>query len=336
MSNLLQLNMKSTTLSGTVRIDQQGAPSVLKYYDDEINNPEPQQVLLRQEAIGLNFVDVLFRNGTFPINRFPAIIGVEASGTIEAIGSNVTGFSVGDRVGYFFSLGAYTQQRLIDANNLIKLPDDISFGEAASLLAKGMTARMLIKQAYTVKAGDTILVHAAAGGVGSLVSRWAKSLGATVIGTVGSSEKKEYALAHGIDYVIALDSEELVASVKSFTSGKKIQAVFDGVGQATFSQSVELIDEGGYAVLFGFASGFPRLETIDFKGRKINFVKPDLGSYLPDHAAAQKAADEVFEALKNGVFGKISPTIYSIRETAKAHEDLESGKTKGSVIFHTN
>lgn len=328
--------MKTSKLSGVVRIERQGAPSVLQYHNEEIDKPSSHQVLLKQEAVGLNFVDILFRRGTFPLNHFPATIGVEGAGTIEAIGSNVTNFSIGDRVGYFFSLGAYSQYRLIDTNHLIKLPDDITFDQAAALMAKGMTARMLIKQAYPVKAGDIILVHAAAGGVGSLISRWAKALGATVIGTVGSINKKEYALAHGIDYVVALDSEDLVESVKSFTSGKKVQAVFDGVGQATFASSVDLIDEGGSAILFGFASGSPRLDTIAFKERNIKFLQPSLGSYLPDYAAMQQSANEVFEAFKKGVFGKMSPTIYSLEEVGKAHEDLESGKTKGSIIFHIN
>lgn len=328
--------MKTKMLNGTVRIAQQGAPAVLQYYNEEISKPASQQVLVKQEAIGVNFVDVLFRNGRFPMHQLPAVIGVEASGIIQAIGDDVANFSIGDRVGYFFSLGAYTEYRLIDAGSLIRLPDDISFDQASSLMAKGMTARMLIKDVYPVKAGDIILVHAAAGGVGSLVSKWAKKLGATVIGTVGSSAKKEYALAHGIDHVITLDSEDLVASVNSFTSGKKIQAVFDGVGQATFGQSIDLIEEGGYAVLFGFASGSPKLDNIAFKERKINLVQPSLGSYLFGTNAAQKSADEVFKALKDGILGEVSPTIYPLQEAAKAHADLESGKTKGSVIFHTN
>ncbi|SFQ43224.1 NADPH2:quinone reductase [Flavobacterium akiainvivens] len=328
--------MENNITNGTIRISRQGIPSVLEYANVDISNPGSNQVVLQQEAIGLNFVDVLFRSGTFPLRDFPATIGVEAAGTVTAIGPGVTNFRVGNRVGYFFSLGAYTEYRLIDEKALIKLPDHVSFDQAASLLAKGMTARMLIKEAYAVKPGDTILIHAAAGGVGSLVSRWAKHLGATVIGTVGHSIKKEYALAHGIDHVIALDVEDFTESVKTITSGKGVQAVYDGVGQSTFGKSLQLIAEGGYAILFGFASGLPKLDSALIRERKINFIQPDLGSYLPNHAAAQRAADDVFEALRLGVFAEIAPTIYSLKDAQKAHEDLESGKTKGPVIFHTN
>jgi len=320
--------------SGMIRMHKQGAPSVLEYGTAMIDNPSASQVVLRQEAIALNFVDVMFRNGSFPINEFPATIGVEAAGIIESVGENVTDFQAGDRVGYFFSLGAYTERRLINDSELIKLPEDVSFDQAASIMAKGLTARMLIKQAYSVKQGDVILVHAAAGGVGSLVSRWAKALGATVIGTIGSNNKRAQAVANGIDHVIALDTEDLVESVRSFTRGTGVDAVFDGVGKATFKSSLEVIKDKGTFILFGSSSGTPEIDNEALSVKKITLVRPALNNYLPDRASVDVATADVFEALRNGILGNINPTIYPLADAAKAHQDLESGSTKGSVIFH--
>lgn len=328
--------MNSKSLSGLVRLNRQGPPSVLQYTKDSIADPQGNEVLIKQEAIALNFVDVLFRNGSFPLSNLPTIIGVEAAGTVEAVGASVTAFKPGDRVGYFFSLGAYAERRLINEQELIAIPDDISFDQAASLMAKGMTARMLIKEAYPVQKNDVILVHAAAGGVGSLISRWAKVLGATVIGTVGSSSKKEYALAHGIDHVITLDSEDLEQSVLSFTQGKGIKAVFDGVGQATFNQSLALLENGGTALLFGSSSGTPIIDRSLITSKNIKLIQPNLGSYLPDQESVKRSAEDVFDAFRSGILGEINPTIYSLSDAAKAHQDLESGQTKGSILFHIN
>lgn len=322
--------------TSVIKIDRPGSPSTLKLTTEIIGDPNENQVLIRQKSIALNFVDVIFRNGTFPIHQFPATIGVEAAGIVEAIGKNVTTLAVGDRVGYYFNLGAYAEFRLMNAHELIKIPAHISFDQAASIMAKGLTARMLIKQAYRVKKGDTILVHAAAGGVGSLICKWAKSLGAKVIGTVGNSSKKAYALSNGIDYVIALDTENLAEKVKLITQNKGVQALYDGVGQATFNQSLDLIANGGSAILFGTSSGAPKIDFPYLESKKITFVNPNLGQYLPNTASLNQAVDELFEALKNGSLGEIHPTIYSLSDAAIAHQDLESGKTTGSVIFHIN
>lgn len=327
--------MKTNQSSGIVRINRPGAPSILEYTTEIIGEPEENQVLLKQEAIALNFVDVLFRNGTIPLSDFPATIGVEAAGVIEAVGKHVNNLVAGDRVAYYFSLGAYAQRRLLSADSLIKLPDYVSFDQAASLMAKGLTARMLIKQAYPVKAGDIILVHAAAGGVGSLISRWAKALGATVIGTVGNVSKKTFALGHGIDHVIALDTEDMSSIVRAITGNKGVQAVFDGVGQATFAQSADLIISGGSAVLFGSSSGAPQIDSAHLDAKGIKLVRPSLGNYLPDQTSVQLAADELFEAFRNGIFGELSPTVYPLADVAKAHQEMESGRTTGSIIFHS-
>ncbi|GAA5091410.1 quinone oxidoreductase [Chryseobacterium ginsengisoli] len=326
--------MEKNSETGVIRMSRQGAPSVLEYSLETIGKPSANQVVLNQKAIALNFVDVMFRNGTFPLNNFPVTIGVEAAGIVESVGENVNEFTTGDRVGYFFALGAYTERRLIEASELIKIPDDVSFDQAAAIMAKGLTARMLIKQAYPVKKGDTILVHAAAGGVGSLVSRWAKALGANVIGTVGNSSKKSYALSHGIDHVISLDTENLTEYVKIFTEGNGVDAVFDGVGKATFNESLNVIKKGGTIILFGSSSGAPNLDDKVLNAGKINLIRPNLGSYFPHKVSVQLAAKEMFDALRNGILGEINPTVYSLSDASKAHQDIESGNTKGSIIFH--
>lgn len=325
--------MKTIAQSSLVRIHKQGPPSVLEYTGENVGQPGKREVLIRQEAIALNFVDVLFRNGSFPLNHLPATIGVEAAGVVEAIGDEVHNFTVGDRVAYYFSLGAYAERRLINEDALIKLPDNVSFDEAASLLAKGLTARMLIKQAYPVQPGDVVLVHAAAGGVGSLVSRWAKALGATVIATVGSASKKAIAASHGVDLVIALDSEDLGKAVNAFTNNQGVQAVFDGVGKATYEPSSKLVKENGAIVLYGASSGAPVIDTDFLAARKISLTRPSLGQYLPDRQSIDNATRELFAALQQGILGKATPTVYPLAEARKAHEDLESGKTTGSIIF---
>jgi NADPH2:quinone reductase len=326
--------MKTQTDSGVLVIKKQGPPSVLQYVKQNIAHPENKEVLIRHEAIALNFVDVLFRNGSFPLGHLPATIGVEAAGIVEAVGSEVRNFVKGDRVAYYFSLGAYAEWRLINEEELIKLPDDITFDEAASSLAKGLTARMLVKQAYPVQPGDVVLVHAAAGGVGSLVSKWAKALGAIVIATVGSSAKKAIALNHGVDLAIALDSEDMGNAVRSFTNNKGVQAVFDGVGKATYSQSAQLVKEGGTIILYGAASGNPSIDHALLAAKKIKLLQPSLGQYLPDKQSVTIATNELFHAIRNGVLGKFTPTVYLLPEASKAHEDLESGRTTGSIIFH--
>lgn len=326
--------MKTDNQTGAILIDRQGAPSVLNYTTVSVNEPIGNDVLIEQEAVALNFVDVLFRNGSFPLSAFPATIGVEAAGVVKAIGDKVTTFKIGDRVAYFFSLGSYAQRRLISANDLVRLPDDVSFDQAAAILAKGLTARMLTRQAYTVKSGDVMLVHAAAGGVGSLVSRWAKAIGATVIGTVGHASKKEIAMRHGINHVVALDTDDLESVVQSVTHGQGVDAVYDGVGKATFGRSIALTKQGGSIILYGTASGEPEINRIELEAREIKLVRPALGSYLPNRDSVALAATEVFEALRKGVLGEIRPTIYPLSQAAKAHQDLESGQTTGSVIFH--
>ncbi|GAA4339198.1 quinone oxidoreductase [Mucilaginibacter gynuensis] len=320
--------------SGVVRIKRQGPPSVLEFTTEIVGQPAHNQVLIRQESIGLNYVDTMFRSGVFPLSTLPATIGVEAAGVVEAVGLQVQDFKVGDHVAYYFSLGAYAERRLINAREIVKVPSDISFDHAASLMAKGLTARMLIKQAYPVKEGDTVLVHAAAGGVGSLISALAKSKGATVIGTVGNVFKKEIALKAGLDHVIATDTEDFPSAVRSITNGKGVNVVYDGVGASTFDQSIDLILPGGSIILYGASSGAPQINQTTLQKLGISFLRPSLGNYLPDRPYLELATAEVFSALRAGVFGDLKPTVYSLADAEKAHSDLESRKTTGPVVFH--
>jgi NADPH2:quinone reductase len=329
-----QKNMKNTDKYGLVRIKKQGPPSVLEYTSDIVGNPKANEVVISQKAIALNFVDVLFRNGSFPINSLPATIGVEAAGVVEAVGNEVKNWVIGDRVGYYFSLGAYAEKRIINENELIRLPDDVTFDQAASLMAKGLTARMLVKEAYPVKPGDIVLVHAAAGGVGSLVSSWAKSLGATVIGTVGNESKKAKVQSQGIDLVVALDSDDLTDQINLITKGMGVQVVYDGVGKATFNKSAEWVKQGGHIVLYGSASGNPQINSGYLDSKEIKLVSPSLGQYLPDRQSIETATTELFQAFRTGVFGNMKPTIYPLSLVSQAHQDLEAVRTTGSIIFH--
>ncbi|MGV3601057.1 MAG: quinone oxidoreductase family protein [Dyadobacter fermentans] len=320
--------------SGIVKIYKQGAPSVLGYERETMTEPGPGQVRIRQEAIGLNFVDTYYRDGKFPVRSFPYTPGVEAAGIIEAVGPWVTEFHVGDRVGYHFIPGAYAESRVVSTQQLVHIPDAMSSEEAAALLVKGFTARMLVKEVHPVKPGDVVLVHAAAGGVGTLVTKWAKALGATVIGTTGSEEKKKVVLANGADYVFLAECREFVHSVLEITGGRGVDVVFDGVGKDTFAHSLELIGKGGKIVLYGSSSGQP--EHIDhalLRERSIIMATPTLSAYIADRDALDAYAADTFEAFHNGIFGKLAITRYPLSMAGQAQADLEARKTIGSVIL---
>jgi NADPH2:quinone reductase len=326
--------MNTTEASSVVRINRQGPPAVLEYTTETIQSPRGAEVLLEQKAIAVNFVDVLFRNGSFPLKQFPATIGVEAAGVVTAIGDGVKNFAPGDRVAYYFSLGAYAGRRVISEHDLVKLPEDISFDTAASIMAKGLTARMLVRQVFPVKQGDVVLVHAAAGGVGSLVSRWAKALGAIVIGVAGTAAKKSLVLATGIEHVIALDTEDIISSIKAITGERGVDVVFDGVGKATFGASLEILKPGGSYVLYGTASGEPSIDRNVLDSKQIRLSRPSVGQFLTDSKAVNVATTELFEAVRTGILGEIKTSIYPLKDAAKAHQDLESSKTTGSVVLH--
>jgi NADPH2:quinone reductase len=317
-----------------VQITKQGPPSVLEYTTQYINTMGDDEVLIEQKAIGFNFLDIFYRNGTFPLDSFPAPIGIEAAGIITAKGEAVTNFELGGRVVYWWSMGAYADRKVVNVKDIFKLPEDIPFDQAASFLVKGLTAYMLLKNSYPIKKGDVVLIHAVSGGVGSLLSRWAKSLGATVIGTVGSLAKKEVAINNLADHVIVLDSENFVDEVMSFTGGKGINVLYDSVGQDTFNKSTELFIEGGSAVLFGWSSGMPVIDEEHLSRKRITYVRARFNDYWLTLENPDGVVNEVFEAFRTDIFGEIKPTIYALANAVQAHADMEARKTTGAIIFH--
>ncbi len=320
--------------SGVVTIQQPGAPGVLKYETITLQPPGEGQVLIKQQAIGVNYVDVFFRNGTFPMPAYPAPVGLEAAGVVEHTGAGVTAFAAGNRVAYYFSPGAYAERRLLNASELIRLPDDITYNQAAAIMIKGLTAHMLLKQSHAVKAGQTVLIHAMAGGVGTVLSDWARFLGATVIGTVGSAVKKEQALQRGFTHVVNLQAEDFAEKVNEVTGGKGLDVVYDGVGEATFQKSLALVKPGGSAVLYGWPSGLPVVEEELLTQKNINFVRAELNKYLADKQTVANAVTEIFGLLRKGVLKVQQPATYALADAATAHADLESRKTTGSIILH--
>lgn len=296
---------------------------VLQYQSVALPALGPQDVLIYQHAIGVNYLDVFFRNGTFPVNTYPAPIGVEAAGIIEQVGSEVKNFTPGDRVAYYGPLGAYAEKRILHENEVFRLPDDISFEQAAAVMVKGLTAHMLLKSSYEVKAGDVVLIHAMTGGVGSILSAWARALSATIIGTVGSGAKKALALQRGFEHVIDLQTEEMV---------DQVDVVYDGTGKDTFYKSLELVKPGGTAVLYGWPSGMPEIDQAWMAERNIHFTAAVLNNYPAYQDKSGQALNEIFDLIRKGIL-RINPAVYDLSDAAQAHKDLESRKTTGSIIL---
>lgn len=318
-----------------VRIYQTGAPAVMQYetIDADIGAPAAGQVRLAQQAIGVNFVDTLFRSGAFGV-PVPFDMGVEAAGTVEAIGEGVTGLKVGDRAAYFFTPGAYASDRLIDASVLVKLPDDVGTDLAATLLTKGLTAWMLLKRVHPVQAGETILVHGAAGGVGSLLAAWAKALGANVIATVGTPQKADSVRALGVDHVLHTGDPEFYARIQSITGGRGVDVVYEFVGKATFGLSVAALREGGTLAHVGNASGAPSAaDKAALPSRGIRYVQPATSQYVSDRDSLESASAEVFSAWRAGIFGAPQATRYPLSEVVRAHEDLAARRITGAAIL---
>jgi NADPH2:quinone reductase len=284
---------------------------------------------LRQEAIGVNFVDTAFRDGTFGV-PLPFVPGVEAAGVVEALGPGVSGFAVGDRAGYFFAPGGYAAARVIDASSLIKLPDDISTEQAASVMAKGLTAWMGLRALHQLKAGETVLVQGASGGVGSLISRWARALGATVIGTAGSAEKREQ-IAGAVDHALRSDDAALAAKVRALAPNG-VDVVYEFVGRATFAASVEAVRDGGAILTIGAASGQPAMDQAQLAARGIRVAGGGMPQYVKGSAVAT-ATGELFDAYRKGVFGEIEVARYPIAEAARAHEDIAARRRSGLPIL---
>ena len=317
------------------RIHQYGQPEELVFEDVEVADPGDDEVLVRNTVIGLNFVDVYYRRGTLPVPSFPAIIGDEAAGIVEAIGPNVTSVKVGDRVVYADARGAYTTTRLYPADRLTIIPDGITDDQAASSFLKGLTARYLLKEVVGFQPGDTVLYHAAAGGVGQIFVQWAKSLGLRVIGTVSTSEKARLALAAGCEAVINYRTEDFVARTFELTGGIGVKAVYDSVGRDTFNGSLAVLKPRGTLVQFGKASGFPEpIDPFKLAPRSLFLTWAILPHYVGTPEALATAAADIFSAIQSGVL-KVDPThIYRFDQVVEAHRELEERRTVGAAVMH--
>lgn len=317
-------------------IHETGGPEVMKWEDFEPGRPGAGEVRLRHEAVGLNFIDVYHRTGSYPLPKMPGILGMEGAGVVEEIGEGVEEFKIGDRVAYAgLPPGAYAEERLIPAHRLVNLPDEISTKQAAAMMLQGMTARYLLHGCYPVKKGDTILIQAAAGGVGSIVCQWAKHLGAVVIGTVGSSEKAEIAKKLGCDHPVPYRDEDFSERAKEITGGRGVDVVYDSVGKATFMKSLDCLRPMGTMVTFGQASGPVApldLGVLAAKG-SLFLTRPSLMTYTAKREDLVAHARDLFDVvMKGAVKVEISQT-YPLSEAARAHEELEGRKTKGSSVL---
>jgi NADPH2:quinone reductase len=323
-------------MAKAIMMHETGGAEVLQWEQYDPGRPGPGEVLLRHEAVGLNFIDVYHRTGLYPLPPLPAIPGMEGAGIVEALGEGVREVATGDRVAYAGQPpGAYAEVRNIPAHRLVKLPDFISTRQGAAMMLKGMTARYLLRGCYDVKAGDTILIHAAAGGVGLIVCQWAKHLGATVIGTVGSAEKAEIARNHGCNHTIIYTEEDFVVRVKEVTDGRGVDVVYDSVGQATFMQSLDCLRPMGMMVSFGQASGsIPPLDIAILSAKGSLFLtRPSIIAYTAEREDLLAHAQHLFEVVEKGVVTIDVKLTYPLADAAQAHRDLEGRKTTGSTIL---
>ena len=318
-----------------IKIQKNGGPEVLELQEITLRKPVKDEVLIEHAAIGLNYIDTYHRSGLYPL-ILPAGLGMEASGIIKEIGPEVKNFSVGDRVAYAgMPLGAYSTHRIKKINNLVKVPNEVDLTLAATLMTKGLTTYYLLHKTYPVSAGESILFHAAAGGVGQIFCQWAKSLGVKVIGTVGSDEKIELAKKYGCDQVINYSKEDFSKKVMELTEGKGVPVVYDGVGKSTFEKSVKCLKEKGMMISFGNASG--ALDPINvpktLQPKGLFFVRPSMGQYLQTRDELEEASKVLFEKISSG---KVKVEIfkkYKLDEVKQAHIDLESRKIVGPAVI---
>ena len=322
-------------MSKSIIIKKNGGPEVLELTDLNVGSPGPDEIKVINHAIGLNYIDTYHRSGLYPL-PMPSGIGLEAAGKIDEIGANVTEFNKGDNIAYAsMPVGAYSQQRIIPTKIAVKVPDGISHKMAAALMTKGLTTYYLICKTYVLKAGETILFHAAAGGVGQIFAQWANSIGAKVIGTVGSDEKVEIAKANGYENVINYSKDDFAKEVMKITNNEGVTAVFDGVGKNTFKGSISCLKPRGMMVSFGNASGSldPLNVPKDIQSKSLYFTRPTIGHYFTNRKDLQAGADAVFEKIK---FGMIKVNIfkeYKLADAKQAHQDLETRKLAGPVIL---
>ncbi len=322
-------------MARSIILNKNGGPEVLELQDVKIGSPGPDEIKVTNHAIGLNYIDTYHRSGLYPI-KLPSGIGLEAAGKIDEVGSDVTEFNKGDKIAYAsVPLGAYAQQRIIPAKIAVKVPDSISYELAATLMTKGLTTNYLLSKTYQLKAGETVLFHAAAGGVGQIFAQWANSIGAKVIGTVGSDEKIKIAEDNGYSHVINYTKNDFAKEVMKITNNEGVPAVFDGVGKKTFQGSIACLKKSGMMVSFGNASGplDPVNVPKDIQPKGLYLTRPSVGQFFDTQKKLQTGADEIFEKIK---FGKIKINIskkYNLEEAEQAHIDLESRKLTGPAIL---
>ena len=322
-------------MSKSIIIEKNGGPEVLKVQNVEVGSPGPDEIKVINFAIGLNYIDTYHRSGLYPLS-LPSGIGLEASGKVDEVGKNVTNLNPGDNIAYAsMPIGAYSQERIIPAKIAVKIPNEISHKVATTLMTKGLTTNYLLTKTYLLKAGETILFHAAAGGVGQIFAQWANSIGAKVIGTVGSRHKIEIAKSNGYEHVIDYTKEDFSKEVMKITNNKGVSAVFDGVGKNTFKGSISCLKPRGMLVSFGNASG--PLDPVDvpkdIQSKSLFLTRPTIGHYFTNQKELQAGADQIFEKVK---FGKIKVRIfkeYKLSEAKQAHIDLESRKLTGPAIL---
>jgi len=322
-------------MTHAIRMHAQGGPEVLVWEEVELAKPGAGEALLKHHAVGLNYIDVYQRSGTYPV-PCPATLGLEAAGVVEALGEGVSHLKVGDRVAYAGGpLGAYSERRVIPADRLVKLPDTLSFEQGAAMMLQGMTAQYLLKRTYPVKAGDTILVHAAAGGVGLILCQWAKALGVHVIGTVGSDEKAALAKAHGCTHPIVYTRENFQERVMEITHGQKVPVVYDSIGRDTFMQSLESLAPLGTMVLYGAASGpVPPFDLgLLAKMGSLFITRPTLFTHTAQREDLERISSDLFDVVTSGQVKLFINQHYPLSEAAQAHRDLEARKTTGSTVF---
>jgi NADPH:quinone reductase len=322
-------------MARAIRIYAHGGPEVMRYEDLETPEPGPGQVVLRQTAVGLNFIDVYYRTGMYAVPSLPFTPGSEGAGEVISVGAGVTEFKPGDRAAYAMGLGSYAQERVIDAKLLVKIPDGVDDDTAAAMMLKGLTAQYLLRRTFPVQAGQTILFHAAAGGVGLIACQWAKHLGCTIIGTVGSEDKAGLARENGCDHVILYRQEDFAARVKDITEGEGCDVVYDGVGKATFPASLDCLKPFGYFVSFGSASGPVDAFNIGILAQKgsLYAARPTLGTHVAKRENLIAMADDLFSVVKNGHVKIPVHSRMGLAQAADAHRALESRQTTGATVL---
>jgi len=324
-----------TTIAQGFKFSRVGSPDVLEWQEETLAAPGEGQVQLRHDAIGVNYIDIYHRSGTYPL-PLPSGVGVEGVGRIQAVGPGVAGFAAGDRVAYAGGPpGAYATARNVPAARIIKLPDDISSTTAASLFFKGLTVEYLVRRCFAVKAGETVLFHAAAGGIGLIACQWLKDLGATVIGTVGSKEKASLARAHGCDHAIVYTREKFVDRVKDVTGGEGVAVVYDSIGADTFAGSLDCLRPRGTLVSFGTASGpVPPLDLGILGAKGSLFVtRPSIAHYTATRGEFEAGAAALFDVIRSGAVKPVGLKDYALRDAPAAQRDLEGRKTSGSLVL---